>query len=71
MKSPYHIRNRVQCLDLRPCDFDRGAAASNIRHIPLRAALIATSAKMRAGMDAWRGCLPRSQQEARQREALN
>jgi hypothetical protein len=55
----------------RPCDSNRSAVASNIRHIPLHVALIATSAGMGAGMDAWRGCLIRSQQEARQREALN
>jgi hydrogenase nickel incorporation protein HypB len=70
----FHRANAVivSKLDLdRACDFNREAAAANIRHIAPRARLFELSAKTGAGLDDWCGYLVQQHESVKHRGPLD
>jgi len=69
----FHLANAVVIskLDLAgPCDFNRGAATANIRHIAPQARIFELSAKTGAGLDDWRDYLIKQHEAAKARDPL-
>jgi hydrogenase nickel incorporation protein HypB len=69
----FHIADAVVIskVDLaKPCDFNRDAAAANIRHIAPRARLFELSSKTGAGLDDWCDYLITQHQSAKSRDPL-